>query len=296
MIKNAIIYTFKVADAIQTGTLEKSLQACAFKPCGATQEKSSGWIPPRGHNFGELAESVSGQIILKLAIETKSVPKQAIDRELDERVTKIENLEGRKPGRKETRELRDEIVTDLLPHAFPKTSHVLVWIDPVREILVIDAGSQSKADEATTALCQCVPGIQIGLLNTTTSPQAAMTQWLTGDQGDWPNGFAPGRFVELHSGDEMKSVVKFDRHHLDDQEMRHHISQGKLPTKLALDWNGRVTFVLTQGTQLRKIELLDIPVGKAPSEGDLFDADVAISTSELGAMIDDLVFALGGRP
>ena len=294
MIKNAIIYTFKAdAGAIQADALDASLQAYAFKPCGATQEKSSGWVPPRGHNFGALAESVAGQVILKLAIETKSVPKQAVDRALAERIAKIENLEGRKPGRKETRELRDEIITDLLPHAFPKNSGVLVWIDPVREIIVIDAGSQGKADEVTTALCQCVPGIQIGLLNTVTSPQAAMTQWLTGEQDQWPTGFAPGRFVELHSGDEMKSVVKFDRHHLDDEQMRLHIGQGKLPTKLALDWQGRVSFVLTHGTRLHKIEI-DV-VGDKPGDGDAFDADVSISTSELGAMIDDLVAALGGK-
>lgn len=294
MIKNAIIYTFKAdAAAVRADALDASLRACAFKPCGAAQEKSSGWVPPRGHNFGALAESVAGQVILKLAIETKSVPKQAVDRTLAERIAKIDEQEGRKPGRKETRELRDQIITDLLPHAFPKTATVLVWIDPVREIIVIDAGSQSKADEATTALCQCVPGIQISLLNTVTSPQAAMTQWLTGEQDQWPAGFAPGRFVELHSGDEMKSVVKFDRHHLDDEQMRLHIGQGKLPTKLALDWQGRVSFVLTHGTQLRKIEI-DV-VGDQPGDGDAFDADVSISTSELGAMIEDLVAALGGK-
>lgn len=295
MIKKAIIYAFKAdADAIQADALDASLQACAFKPCGAAQEKSSGWVPPRGHNFGALAESVAGQVILKLAIETKSVPKQAVDRALADRIAKIDEQEGRKPGRKETRELRDQIITDLLPHAFPKTSNVMVWIDPVREIIVIDAGSQSKADEATTALCQCVPGIKISLLNTVTSPQAAMTQWLTGEQDQWPAGFAPGRFVELHSGDEMKSVVKFDRHHLDDEQMRLHIGQGKLPTKLAMDWQGRVSFVLTHGTQLRKIEL-DVPSGDQTSDGDGFDADVAISTSEIGNMIDDLVAALGGK-
>ncbi|MCD8515102.1 MAG: recombination-associated protein RdgC, partial [Burkholderiaceae bacterium] len=129
------------------------------------------------------------------------------------------------------------------------------------------------------------------------SPQAAMTAWLTGSADDWPAHFAPGQEVELKSADEMKSVVKFTRHHLDDEQMRLHIGQGKLPTKLALDWDGRVRFVLTESTVLGKIAFLDGVYednASAEDEGG-FDADVAIATGELGALINDLTEALGGE-
>ena len=79
--------------------------------------------------------------------------------------------------------------------------------------------------------------------------------------------------------------------------MRLHIGQGKLPTQLALDWNGRVSFVLTEGMQLKKITFLD-GVLENPSNGEQdggFDADIAISTGELSALVDDLVRALGGE-
>ena len=296
MFKNCIIYRIDPSWSMDLGAMESALAALPFHHCGPTQADSLGWVPPRGQSHGALVESIAGQRILKLQVERKSVPTDAIQRKLDERIAKIEQDEGRKPGRKESRELKDEVLLELLPHAFPKISSILTWLDLEHGRLVLDCSSQSNADKVITALVQCLPGLQVSLLNTQVEPKAAMTQWLVGDQSEWPAPFAAGRHVELHSGDEMKSVVKFDRHHLDDEQMRLHISQGKLPTKLAMDWDGRAQFVLTEGLQLRKVELLDVVFDGQSAEDDVgFDSDVAIATGELSALITDLVRALGGE-
>lgn len=277
--------------------MEAALAKMPFAPCGATQEKSFGWVPPRGQQHGALVESVQGHRIVCFAIESKAVPGSVIKRRLEERVAHIEATEGRKPGRKESRDLRDELVHELLPMAFAKTSNVMAWLDLNTHRLVLDTGSQGKADEVVSALVKAFDGLSLSMVNTQVAPQAAMTQWLTGTLDEWPAHFAPGREVELKSGDEMNSVVKFTRHHLEDEEMRRHIDQGKLPTKLALDWDGRVSFVLTEGTQLRKIAFLDGVFEDNASAEDKggFDADVAIATGELGALITDLIAALGGE-
>lgn len=295
MLKNALIYTYTGPLPLDLQDAETNLGRQAFTPCGPTQDKSAGWVPPRGPEHGALIESVGGQWIAKFQIETKAVPGEVVKRKLAEVVAQIEQAHGRKPGRKETRELREAVVHELLPHAFPKTTAIWVWIDRANDRIVLDTSSQGKADEVITALVRAFDGITIAPFNTQVSPQAAMTGWLTGTPDEWPEHFAPGRHVELHSGDEAKSVVKFDRHHLDDEQMRLHIGQGKLPTKLALDWEGRVSFVLTEGGALRKIDYLDgVFEGREDEEGG-FDADVAIATGELGALIDNLTEALGGQ-
>lgn len=241
-----------------------------------------------------MVESIAGHLIMRFVRETKSVPAQAIKRALDARVAKIEQDEGRKPGRKETRELRDEVMQDLLPHAFAKRTDVPAWIDPARGMLVVGSTTTAVTDQVISALVQALPGATIGYLNTHVAPQAAMTQWLAGADEDWPSGFAPGRDVELKSDDEFKTVVKYNRHHLDDEEMRRHISQGKLPTQLALDWQGRVSFTLTHATQIKKLKFLDTVFDGQKAEDAGFDADWAIATGELSGLIADLVQALGG--
>ena len=277
--------------------MEAALAKMPFQPCGATQPESYGWAPPRGQAHGALVELVAGQRILRFMHESKAVPGSVVKRRLEERCAQIEEKEGRKPGRKESRELRDEIVQELLPMAFARTASILVWLDLEQGRLVLDCASTGKADTLVSALVECLAGLQVSLLNTQVSPQAAMTQWLTGNADEWPAHFAPGREVELKSGDEMNSVVKFTRHPLDDEEMKRHIAQGKLPTQLALDWEGRVSFVLTEGTQLKKVAFLDgvfeEQAGAEDNGG--FDSDVAIATGELAALITDLTAALGGE-
>ena len=297
MFKNCIIYRIDPAWSMDIAAMGSALATMPFHPCGATQPESCGWVPPRGEKNGALVESIAGQRILSFKIETKSVPASAVKRRMDEITAKIEENEGRKPGRKEQRELKDEVVLELLPHAFPKESSILAWFDLQHGRLVLDCSSQGKADTLVSSLVACLPDLHLSLLNTQVSPQAAMTQWLAGSADEWPEHFAAGRFVELESGDEMNSLVKFDRHHLDDDQMRLHISQGKLPTQLALDWQGRVSFVLTEGMQLKKITFLDgvfeSPNNGAQEEG--FDADIAISTGEMSALITDLIRVLGGE-
>lgn len=293
MFKNLTIYTIPADWQMDLAAMELALAAAPFNPCGPTQEESSGWAPPCNQEHAALVESIAGARILKFQIERKAVPGPVVKRRLEERVAEIEAKEGRKPGRRESRELRDEIVQQLLPMAFARTITVLVWFDPAHARLVLDCASQASADLVITALVRALPGLRVAPLDTQVSPLAAMTQWLTGTADDWPARLAPGREVELKSGDEMNSVIKFTRHHLDDEEMRRHIKQGKLPTKLALDWDGRVSFVLTEGGQLRKLAFLD-GVFAADHEGG-FDADIAISTGELSALITDLTAALGGE-
>lgn len=290
------ISVFKLVNAT-IGQFVAGVEKRVFEPCGPTQEFSIGFVPPRGNKHDALVEIVGADAIIEVAVETKSVPGEAIKRRVDEVADHIEKTEGRKPGRKELRDIRDTVVHELLPNAFPKHRRVRVWIDSANERLIVGSTSQSVVDNVITEIVRIIDGIQISALNTQTAPQAAMTAWLAGTADDWPEHFAPGRHVELHSGDEMESSVKFDRHHLDSDEMRKHISQGKLPTKLALDWDGRVSFVLTQGTAIKKIKFLDgvFEDSQKDDEKGGFDADVAIATGELRQLIIDLVGALGGE-
>ena len=55
MIKNAIIYRIS-ANLPDLPALEEGLQKAAFQPCRPSQEKSEGWVPPRGEAHGALVE------------------------------------------------------------------------------------------------------------------------------------------------------------------------------------------------------------------------------------------------
>ena len=278
----------------QAVDIEAALDKARFEECGASQEKSIGWVEPRGEKHGPLVESVAGQRIFKLMVEVKAVPSSVIARKAKERAAQVEALEGRKPGKKELREIKEDLKLSLLPMAFTKQSTVWVWIDPVARLLVIDAGSQARADEVISMLVKCLDGFGVTLINTTVSPAVAMAQWLTTQEA--PPDFSVDRECELKAQDESKAVVRYARHPLDTDEVRQHIEGGKAPTRVAMTWNDRVSFVLTEALQIKKLAFLDVVFeGASTGKDDGFDADVAITTAELQKMVPDLLLALGGE-
>jgi recombination associated protein RdgC len=74
---------------------------------------------------------------------------------------------------------------------------------------------------------------------------------------------------------------------------------GKHPTRLGLTWSDRVSFVLTDKMQVKRLEFLDMTKDTADG-GDVdaaeqFDIDFAVMAGELAKLLDDLGQALGGE-
>ena len=296
MFKNVIAYRIAQWEPPTLAQLEERLASARFVECGASQPESSGWVEPRGEKHGPLVESVGGQWILKLCTETRAVPGGAVRQQLEARLDAIEQETGRRPKGKRAKELKEEIVHELLPRAFPKRGTTPVWIALDAKLVIVGVGSPKRADGITTALCELLGGgLRLELVQTQMSAAAAMSHWLA--EREAPAGFTIDRECELKQPDSEKSLVRYARHTLDIAEVGEHIRQGKLPTSLALTWADRVSFVLTESLALKKIKLLDVVLEgqeKAAPGDNNFDADVAIATGELGQLIPELVEALGG--
>lgn len=299
MFKNVLIYRISQWDASSLDQIEDRLAAGRFMACSATQPESAGWVQPRGDKHTSLMESIGGQLILRLAVERKAVPGSAVKSRLEERLDKIEQETGRRPKGKAAKEIKEEVLQELLPRAFPKRGSHLIWIDPQAGFVVVNAGSVKGADRIITLLVETLGGgIVLRLVQTQVAPATAMAEWLQTKEA--PAGFTVDRECELKQPDSEKSAVRYARHTLDIDEVGEHIKQGKLPTQLAMTWSDRVSFMLTEGMAIKKIKLLDVVTDEktsanASKDDDGFDADVAISTGELRQLIPDLLAALGGE-
>jgi len=296
MFKNALIYRIDNWNPPAPAAIEERLASQCFVECAASQPESAGWVEPRGRKHGALLEQVAGQTILRLCVERKPVPSSVVKKLLEERLQKIEDDTGRRPRAKQARELKEAIVHELLPRAFAKRSHTLVWLDARAGLVLVEAAGVKQADALVTRLVDLLGGgLRLKLLQTQLSPAAAMAEWLATREA--PAGFSIDRECELKQPDSEKATVRYTRHTLDIDELAQHIRQGKLPTQLAMTWGGRVSFVLTEALTLKKIKLLDGVLEAAPAnqDEDTFDADVALSTGELRRLIPDLLSALGGE-
>ena len=301
MFKNALVYRIEHWQPPPLAELEDRLARGRFVACGATQPESAGWVAPRGNPNAALAESLGGQWVFRLCVETKAVPGSVVKQELQAKADALEQELGRRPKGKHLRELKEAVVHALLPRAFPKRAELPIWLDAAAGFVWVGSGNAKRADAAVTRLIELLGGgLKLGLLQTELSPAGAMAAWLA--EKEAPPGFTIDRDCELKQPDSEKATVRYARHTLDIDEVAQHIREGKRPTQLALTWNGRVSFVLTDALTLKKIELLDVVLEGAgrdatsaqASADDAFDADVALATGELRQMLPALIEALGG--
>lgn len=293
MFKNLIVHRLGPDGPAHMAQIEQALERDRFVDCAPTQPLAVGWIEPRGIAHAPLLEVVDGQWLLALQVEQRLLPGAVVRRRADELAARIERSGGRKPGKKQMRELRDQATLDLLPQAFTKRATLRLWIAPAQRLLMIDAGSAARADLALTQLTRTLAGVSARMLSTAQSPAAAMADWLAA--GEAPAGFTIDRDCELKSTDGEKPAVRYARHALDIAEVRGHLKDGKRPTRLALTWRGRVSFVLTDALQIKKLAFVDGVFERDDHVDDAFDADAAIATGELAPLIGELVDALGGE-
>ena len=291
--KNLQIYRLPKAWQHELAELEEALSKRILQACSASDAQSIGWVAPRPN--GALVHSVQGQYLLTLGHEKKLLPASVVKYFADERTAAIEEAEGRRVGRKEQRELREAITAELLPRAFVSRRATNGWIDPKNGWLVIDAASPTKAEEFLEYLRKTVDKFPAKLLQSTQSPMSAMTGWIAANEA--PAGFSIDQDLELRSSE--NATVRYAKHSLEGEEIRQHIADGKAVTRLAMTWNDRISFVLNDNLQLKRISFLDIlkeqADAQAENEDERFELDFTLMTGEIARLLDDLLEALGGE-
>ena len=259
---------------------------------------SRGWVSPR--KDGALIYSNNRQWLIALAVEQRLLPSSVVNETAQERAEQITDQQGYPPGRKQMKEIKERVTEELMPRAFTRKRSTFVWIDPTNGWFVVDAGSPAKAEEVIEHLRHCLDEFPLKALHTQLSPQSAMADWLAG--GDAPAGFTVDRDCELKSVAEEKAAVRYVRHPLGDEvgaEIKAHLAAGKLPTRLALTWDDRISFVLTEKREIKRLAVLDLLKEEAEKSAEhadeQFDADFALMTGELVRFLPQLIEALGGE-
>ena len=277
----------------QVESLQTQLSAHILQPCGNGIQSSIGWIPPRTE--GSFVHSVNRQWLIALGIEQRLLPASVVKQYVQERVKTIEENEGRRVGRREIRELSESVTVELLPRAFIRKRTTYCWIDPVNGWLVIDAAAPAKADELIEHLHKSVDKLLLTPVKVAQSPCSAMTGWVA--DGNAPGGFSIDQDMELRSTE--NAVVRYAKHALDGEEIPQHIAAGKVVTRLGMTWGDKISFVLDDKMQLKRLAFLDIlkeeSDNQAENEDERFDLDFTLMTGEIAHLLNDLIAALGGE-
>ncbi len=275
---------------------EESLAQHVLQACGKLDLSSRGWVPP-GADDGPLVLASAGRWLLALGSEQKILPAAVINQQLKERARELAQKQGYVPGRKQLREMREQLVDELAPRALSKRSRTCLMIDAAAGWLLIDAASNTRADEVIELLGKTFPGLVLAPVQTARSPMSAMTSWLAA--GEAPDGFAIDREAELRGPVAEKPTIRYLRFLLEGKELEGHLQAGMMVTRLALTWRDHVSFVLDDTLGLKRLAFTDLlkeeSSRQAQASGEQDEADFALMAGELLGLVPDLLAALGGE-
>ncbi|TFW15621.1 recombination-associated protein RdgC [Massilia arenosa] len=292
--KNLQIYRLPAPWNFSAEQLEDALKGFGFAPASSNELMRQGWDSPRGN--GKLVHEVNKQMLIVLGTEKKLLPNSVINQVAKAKAAELEEQQGFPPGKKAMKELKERVADELLPRAFSIRSNTFCWIDPVNGWLVVDAASPSKADDVIKHLLKAVDKMPLSSLRVQRSPVAVMTAWLEMDEA--PYGFTVDQDTELRATGESKAAVRYVKHTLEPDDIRRHIAAGKQCTRLAMTWNDKVSFVLTEQLAIKGIKPLDVLKENdavTRDDAERFDNDMLLMTGELSQLMKDIVEALGGE-
>lgn len=275
-------------------SLSEKLEAQRFAPCQSVERERHGFIP--AFEQESLARNVNGVFWVQIMSEVKPVPGSAVKRLLRERVAELEQKESRRVGRKEQKELKEQIVDELVQKAVPVQSTLTIMLDPATNLMVVGSTSTKKVDLALKLLLKCIDGFNPAYMRFEKSAQNQMTELLMDEE---TSIFTTDSSLVLKGLTAPAATVRFTKHSLAGPEVITHLHAGLRPVSLELGWRERLSFVLTDKLEIKSLNFLELAtkeVDEAPPEDPalLIDAMLMVQTGEVRAMLTDLSDWLGG--
>ncbi|QIL19520.1 recombination-associated protein RdgC [Thermomonas sp. HDW16] len=254
---------FRFPSSLDLTDLDAQLAECALKPVGPLELSSRGFIPPLGQHGDALSHGLHGALWLTVGGEDKLLPGAVVNDLLQKKLAAIEEKEGRKPGGRTRKRLKDELITELLPRAFVRPVRSDALIDTSLGVVAVDTSSRKNAESVVSEIRRALGSFPALPLNAEVAPRAILTGWIAGDP--LPDGLSLGDECELRDPTDTGAVVKIQRMELVGDEINKHLEAGKQATRLALVLDDHVSFVLGEDLVVRKFKLLDGAVDQLES-------------------------------
>lgn len=286
---------FRFPTSLDLSDLDTRLADVPLKPVGALELSSRGFVSPFGRDAEALSHRVDDALWLTVGGEDRLLPAAVVNDLLAKKLADIEHREGRRPGGRARKRLKEDLVHELLPRAFVRPTRTDAMLDLGHGLCIVDTASRKSAEAVVSDIRHALGSFPALPLNAEVAPRAVLTGWIAGEP--LPEGLSLGEECELKDAAEHGAIVKCQRQDLQGDEIAQHLEAGKQVTRLALVLDDHVSFVLGEDLVIRKLKFLDGAVDQLEGTGqeDIraeLDARFALMAAELKRLFTVLEKAL----
>ncbi|PZP61411.1 MULTISPECIES: recombination-associated protein RdgC [Pseudoxanthomonas] len=283
---------FRFPTSLDFSELDAQVAQAPLKPVGPLEMNSRGFINPFGRSEDVATHRADDAIWVSVGGEDKLLPGAVVNDLLARKLDEIEAKEGRRPGGKTRKRLKDDLLHELLPRAFVKPSRTDALIDARSGFIAVDASSRKSAENVVSELRGVMGSFPAMPINAEIAPRAILTGWIAGEP--LPEGLSLGEECEMKDPIDGGAVVKCQKQELRSEEVDKHLEAGKQVTKLALNLDDHVSFVLGEDLIIRKLKFLDGAVDQLDDNIDDLRAELDARFALMSAEVRRLFFILEG--
>ncbi len=295
--KNLLIYRVNRDIQFDPEKMETLLGEFKLTQLGSQDKQKFGWVPALYDKSSALAHCSGGNILIRAQKSEKLIPASIISKMVKEKVEQLEREEGRPLKKKEREQVREDIVIDILPTALIKESFTRLFILPSQSLIIVDASSYKKAEDALALLRKTLGSLPVVPLIPAVAVETTLTEWVKTAQV--PAGFSIGNSAVMQSIIEKGAQVTLKNEELSAESIQKHIEENKVVTALSIDWQDRIKFTLKDTMAITRVKFADelkeqnddIPREDLAAR---LDADFTLIAGELTAFCRHLIDALGG--
>lgn len=264
--RNLITYSAEIHASVEE--LENRLPD--FATIGDHQRASSGFVNVIPDQDVRVLKVPGGWAIC-LREDSKAVPASEVNKAAAEKAQAVYEATGRKPGKKEMKEIKADVIHDLLPRAFARQKMTHILYSERTQRLFVNTGSQKTADLVMTLLVKSLESVKTSTVHVSEPKMGLATRlknWLNDeDDEDCFGRLAPVNEAVLKDSDRKWAIKAKDTLRAAEKALKEAIER-----KARVDSIG---FAMDDGVQFRITEALRVQGVKHRVVEDDEDTDIA---------------------
>lgn len=265
------------------------IELSRMKPIGPLEFTSSGFVDVIP---GELTAPIRGNgfdgLLLAFGETQKIIPASAVNEVWDARLKEIEEREGRRLGGRERKRVKDDLLHELLPRAFTKTSRTFAFIFPDRGLLAVGSATARAVDGVVSEIRSVLGSFPALPVNAEVAPRQVLTGWVDGSGTLEEFDLSLGAGAKLVDPVEGGASVTLKDQELICDEVEKHLEAGKQVKSLDLVHGDRSRFTLGEDLVLRKFRV-DEAVKDEFYERDDEDVEAAFQIATMTILAAELL-------